>query len=46
MTEDVSLLDMKNKTQEYSYLPEDYKGEEELHDLLKGYTEFIESRIL
>lgn len=46
MTEDVSLLDMKNKTQEYSNLPEDYNGEEELHDLLKGYTEFIESRIL
>ncbi len=45
-TEDMSLLDMKNKTQEYSNLPEDYNGEEELHDLLKGYTEFIESRIL
>lgn len=44
--EEKSLLEMKKNDSEFSNLPEDYKGEEELHDLLKGYTEFIESRIL
>ncbi len=38
----LSLVKLKKEYPKFAHLPENYKGEEALVKILKGYTEFIE----
>ncbi|MCK9236350.1 MAG: hypothetical protein M0Q41_13025 [Bacteroidales bacterium] len=41
-----SLVKLKRQYQAFSHLPENYQGEEELSNILKEYTLFIEDHFL
>lgn len=41
-----SLVELKRKSQDYSQLPEDYQGQDELSKILKEYTLYIEKEFL
>lgn len=38
----ISLVELKNQYKEFSHLPANYHGEDDLEAILKGYIQFIE----